>query len=153
MVVWLSNSDSFLPIVTELLQLYLAIGNIEIPSSYNLNFRFTTNPYGWYIVDSMSRFIGFKTNSYKGSVICWSRSIPLKVRCFVRRTSLNRILVVDTLAVRRIKVNNPSCSLCDKESETMNYLFYNHEFVRKDKNEFLNGVVCSRYNSPTYLNS
>lgn len=115
--------------LTELLQLYLAIGDMEVPTD-NFGLRFTINQDGRYTVDSMRRLIDSKWYSYTGPVIFWSKTIPLKVRCLVWRTFLNRIPVADTLVVRGIKVNNPCCALCDNESETANHLFSSCEFTR-----------------------
>ncbi|KAL4576439.1 hypothetical protein LXL04_012532 [Taraxacum kok-saghyz] len=50
-------------------------------------------------------------------------TIPLKVRCFVWRASMKRILVAGELAARGIMVQNQVCHLCRQDPETVDHLF------------------------------
>lgn len=64
----------------ELLGLYRDIGDMVVTNtsrSYGFSFSLTSD--GEYKVGDMRRMIDSKLTSYKGSVICWSKLIPLKV--------------------------------------------------------------------------
>lgn len=63
-------------------------------------FRIHSDPNGEYTVNAVRRLLEYKFILYKCLFICWSKLIPLKVRCFIWRTSLGRIPVDNALMVR-----------------------------------------------------
>lgn len=85
------QSPSTLSELHELLQIYKDIGdmnNSNDPSSYVS--RFVPKKIGKYVVSGMRRIIDLKLILFKGLQICWSKLIPLKVRCFVWRVMYGR---------------------------------------------------------------
>ncbi|KAL4566449.1 hypothetical protein LXL04_030564 [Taraxacum kok-saghyz] len=67
----------------------------------------------------------------KGEGICWTKLIPLKIRCWVWRASTGRIAVADTLGARGITNINPTCQLCGTEPQTVDHLLATCEFSRE----------------------
>nr|KAJ0215135.1 hypothetical protein LSAT_V11C300151740 [Lactuca sativa] len=75
----------------ELWQLYSYIGAMDIPPQSSFGFRFTLNPDGRFTVYTMRRCIDAKINPYYGPSIFWDKMVPLKVQCFIWRSSLYKI--------------------------------------------------------------
>lgn len=77
--------------------------------SSNVGFRFNLSTDRTYVVSSLRLMTDSKSNQYSGPLICWSKVIPLKVKCFVWRATLDRIPVTEALILRGIIVQNINC--------------------------------------------
>ncbi|XP_023730954.1 uncharacterized protein LOC111878670 [Lactuca sativa] len=117
------DADSLL----ELHEFHKLVGSVNLSQSLKVGFRFKPNSEGIYTVNSLRRMVDLKINQYKGPLICWSKSIHLKVKCFIWR-SMERISVADALAQRGIMVQNTTCSLCGTYDESTNHLLIGCEF-------------------------
>ncbi|XP_052622513.1 uncharacterized protein LOC128127842 [Lactuca sativa] len=116
----------------ELLGLYRDIGDMVVTNtsrSYGFSFSLTSD--GEYKVGDMRRMIDSKLTSYKGSVICWSKLIPLKVRCFVWRATFGCIPVADSLNKRGVQTQSQHCPMCGNERETATHLLLDCEFAQE----------------------
>lgn len=94
-------------------------------------FRIHSDPNGEYTVNAMRRLLEYKFILYKCLFICWSKLIPLKVRCFIWRTSLGRIPVDNALMVRGNNITNIIFPLCNKESESTDHLLITRDYTRE----------------------
>ncbi|KAL7604491.1 hypothetical protein Lser_V15G17384 [Lactuca serriola] len=115
----------------ELLQMYKDIEELGSFENSSFGFQFEMNESGEYKVNLMRKMIDSKLISYKGHKICWSKLIPLKVRCFVWRASMGRILVAESLAIRGIQHSHQICSLCNNDSESVDRILVNYEFAKE----------------------
>lgn len=73
------------------------------------------------MVNTMIKPVDSKLNpigcSYR---ICWSKLIPLKVKCFIWRVRLERIPVSETLLHMCIMVRSTTCLRCGNHNELAN---------------------------------
>lgn len=114
----------------ELLQLYKDIGDLDIterPKKYGFKFGLSSD--GKYKVNIMRCLIDSRLITYKGITICWSKIIPLKVRCFVWHVVLDGIPIAESLRIRGINSANQVCNLCNKGTKTAEHLFLQCEFA------------------------
>lgn len=122
----------------ELLQLYTDISDLDtsiVTSGYG--FRCSLTKTGEYKVNCMKRRIDSIITSFKGHGVCWSKMVPLKVKCFIWRASLDCILVVVSLSKRGVRNINLACSFCNKAHETAD-----HRMLRCDSsNQYINGFL------------
>nr|KAJ0221987.1 hypothetical protein LSAT_V11C200089580 [Lactuca sativa] len=88
--------------LNELLLLYTDIGSLNFDVKSTFGFSFLLNPNGEFTVNRMRKFLESKLNLYKGMTIWWTKTIRLKVLCFVWCATLNGILMVENLASRGI---------------------------------------------------
>ncbi|KAL7607119.1 hypothetical protein Lser_V15G14863 [Lactuca serriola] len=77
----------------------------------------------------MRRVLDSKLIHYKGPVVFWPKTVPLKVRSFVWRADLSRIHVAIELSERGVKVPNQMCHLCNKALESVDHLLVSCEFA------------------------
>ncbi|KAL7614622.1 hypothetical protein Lser_V15G08580 [Lactuca serriola] len=117
--------------LNELLQLYTDIGNLNVVEKLNFGFSFLLNPNGEFTVNRMRKFLESKLIAYKGKTIGWTKIVPLKVRCFVWRATLNGIPVAENLASRSIPIVNLGCPMCNSESESVDHLLVNCDYARE----------------------
>lgn len=85
----------------------------------------------------MMRLLESKLILFQGKCICWSKTIPLKVWCFIWRASLDRIHVADALAIRGVDTPNSICSLFNKETETIDRLLITCEYSVREFIDFV----------------
>lgn len=88
-----------------------------------IGFRFNLNPDGNYTVNTLRQKIDSSINPHTGKTINWVKAIPLKVKCFVWRTLMDRLPVATNLMNRGIIMANTNCPLCNGEHETGDHLF------------------------------
>ncbi|KAL7597976.1 hypothetical protein Lser_V15G26000 [Lactuca serriola] len=85
-------------------------------------FRFNLNPDGKYIVNALRQQIDSNPFPFDGAVISWSKSIPLKIRCFIWRAVLDRLPVAMNLARRGVSLESSTCPLCNNDQESRDHL-------------------------------
>nr|KAJ0186695.1 hypothetical protein LSAT_V11C900467460 [Lactuca sativa] len=85
-------------------------------------FRFNLIPDGNYTVNILRQRIDSSHTLLVGTVINWSKVVPLKIQCFVWRAVLDRLRVASNLSKRGVSVQSNLCSLCNNEQETGDHL-------------------------------
>lgn len=63
------------------------------------------------------------------SAKCECRNVWLKIRCFIWRALLNKLLVAANLEARGIQVQIDTCLLCNEEKETCDHILINCIFA------------------------
>ena len=106
----------------ELHEFHTLFNTLDFNHVTKFGFRFMFQSDGVYRVNILRRMLDAKINQSVGPQICWSKLIPLKVKCFIWRAVLDRIPVVETLIYRGINVQNQNCQLCGTCIETTNHL-------------------------------
>nr|KAJ0212924.1 hypothetical protein LSAT_V11C400160660 [Lactuca sativa] len=90
----------------------------SIRNQYKMDFDFNVSANGRYNVCTLHNKIDLDLNPCEGYKICWLKAIPLKIRCFVWRAAMNKILVATNLEDRRVIFQSNICPLCDMLSES-----------------------------------
>lgn len=114
----------------ELNEFYSLFGSINFILSSKFGFWFNLHSDGLYQANILRRMIDSKHIQSIGPVINWSKLIPQKVKCFIWRAVLERILMGDTLTHRGIIVSHPSCHLCETDFESTNHLLVECNFTK-----------------------
>lgn len=90
-------------IANDLGNLCLMIQEVNTQPVHN-GFRFTLTSNGNYSVSTLHNKIDRNISPHIGIKINWSKVIPLKIRCFAQRATLDRLPLATNLMARGIKV-------------------------------------------------
>ncbi|KAL4572313.1 hypothetical protein LXL04_019085 [Taraxacum kok-saghyz] len=104
---------------------------MDLAIKKKFGFAYIDDKDGRYTVNALRKKIDSKIAPVTGPKTCWSNTIPLKVRCFVWRASMNKIPVISELAKRGIMVQSNKRHLCNVESETVDHLFTSCSFTKE----------------------
>lgn len=121
---WWKNNSFDVRFYLELHEFYYLLGSQNFDVHSRLGFRFNFHSDGTYLVRIMRRLIDSKQFPLQlnGPLICWTKLIPLKVKCFIWRAVLDRIPVAASLSQRGIIVQHLHCQLFDSDVEASVHL-------------------------------
>lgn len=81
-------------------------------------FSFNLSKDGEYKVHILRHKNDYVPTSLTGKKFNWPKVVPIKIRCFAWRATLDRLLVLLNLVYRGMKVQSTLCPLCNIEQET-----------------------------------